>query len=398
MDIQMRVAGLFAGIGGFELGLGRAGHHAVLLCDVLPTARAVLRHRFPDVEYRDDVTSLRSLPSEVDAICAGFPCQDLSQAGKTAGLEGERSGLIGEVFRLLSRRKVATVVVENVPFMLQLNGGNAIRAITEEFERRGYRWAYRVVDTFGFGLPQRRERVYLVASRELDPRTVLLADDSPLERPKTALAEKAHGFYWTEGLGGLGWAADAVPTLKNGSTIGIPSPPAILLPDGRLIKPGIEDAERLQGFDAGWTRPAESVARPSSRWGLVGSAVSVPVAAWVGRRLSNPGIYDPSRDRPFPETGKAPRAAHFDGQHRHAVHIGVDPLGVRPAPLAAFLQDESGQSLLSLKATLGFLGRTRRAKLRFEPGFIAAVERHAARMQADFDATKVGRQLDLLAA
>ena len=378
----MRVAGLFAGIGGFELGMARAGHVASLLCDVLPTAEAVLRAHFPDVDYRSDITRLRSLPAEVDLICAGFPCQDLSQAGKTAGLDGDRSGLIGEVFRLLSRRKVGTVVVENVPFMLQLNGGNAIRAITDEFERRGYRWAYRVVDTFGFGLPQRRERVFLVASRELDPAAVLLADEEPIERPRTALGERAHGFYWTEGLGGLGWAVDSVPTLKNGSTIGIPSPPAVLMPDGSLIKPGIRDAERLQGFDADWTAPAERVARASARWSLVGSAVSVPVAAWIGRRLVMPGAYDAHRDAAFSLAGKAPRAARFDGKMRHAVRIGTDPIGVAPASLTSFLQDRVGQMPLSLKATLGFLSRTRRAKLRFQPGFIQAVERHAQVMQA----------------
>ncbi len=127
----MRTAGLFAGIGGFELGLARAGHEAELLCDILPAAKAVLVARFPGVEYRDDITRLRSLPASIDLVCAGFPCQDLSQAGRTAGLDGERSGLIGEVFRLLSRRRVPTVLIENVPFMLQLNGGNAMRAIVD---------------------------------------------------------------------------------------------------------------------------------------------------------------------------------------------------------------------------------------------------------------------------
>lgn len=393
----MRVAGLFAGIGGFELGMSRSGHHAELLCDVLPTAQAVLQARFSDVAYEHDITKLRSLPSSVDAICAGFPCQDLSQAGKTAGLEGERSGLIGEVFRLLSRRRVGTVIVENVPFMLQLNSGNAMRAIVDEFERRGYRWAYRVVDTFGFGLPQRRERVFLVASRDVDPSAVLLCDSAPVVRPDSALGERAHGFYWTEGLGGLGWAVDAVPTLKNGSTIGIPSPPAVLLPDGRVIKPGLRDVERLQGFDADWTAPAERVARASARWGLVGSAVSVPVATWVGRRLIEPGEYDLKRDLPFPSDGKAPRAARFDGRSRFAVAIGPDPVGLQPPPLTDFLTDTQGQTLLSLKATLGFLSRTRRAKLRFEPGFIAAIENHAQRM-SETTLERPQCNLDLLAA
>lgn len=397
----MRFAGLFAGIGGFELGLARTGHETSLLCDVLPASRAVLARRFPDIEYRDDITKLRSLPASVDAICAGFPCQDLSQAGRTAGLDGDRSGLIGEVFRLLSRRRVPTVIVENVPFMLQLQGGNAMRAIVDELERRRYRWAYRVIDTFGFGLPQRRERVYLVASRVLDPADVLLADEQPLARPRTSLGKLAHGFYWTEGLGGLGWAVDAVPTLKNGSTIGIPSPPAVLMPDGRVIKPGIKDAERLQGFDGDWTQPAELVGRASTRWALVGSAVSVPVAEWVGRRLANPGRFDRRREREFPRSGRMPRAARFDGRSRFTVEIGPDPLGIRPGSLAEFLTDVPGQMPLSLKATLGFLERTTRAKLRFEPGFIDAVQQHARSMGAVRQPSRPDsrqRELDLLAA
>lgn len=396
--IHMRVAGLFAGIGGFELGLRRAGHETDLLCDVLPASRAVLAARFPDVDYRDDITRLRSLPASVDLVCAGFPCQDLSQAGRTAGLDGNRSGLIGEVFRLLSRRRVPTLVIENVPFMLQLNGGNAMRAIVDELERRGYRWAYRVVDSYSFGLPQRRERVFIVASRMLDPASVLLADDRPLPRPRTDLGRLAHGFYWTEGLGGLGWAVDAVPTLKNGSTIGIPSPPAVLMPNGYVIRPSIRDAERLQGFDADWTAPAEAVGKSSIRWSLVGSAVSVPVAEWVGQRLAEPRRYDRARDLPYPESGKLPRAAHYDGQSRFAVHIGTDPIGVRPPALEEFLTDHAGQTLLSSKATRGFLLRTRRAKLRFAPGFIEALESHLLRMGGEVPPRIPSAQLDLLAA
>jgi DNA (cytosine-5)-methyltransferase 1 len=395
----MKIAGLFAGIGGMELGMQRAGHHAVLLCDVLPAAQAVLAVRFPGVDYRDDITRLRSLPADVDLVCAGFPCQDLSQAGLTAGLEGEKSGLIGEVFRLLSRRRVPTVVIENVPFMLQLNGGNAMRAIIDEFERRGYRWAYRVVDSYAFGLAQRRERVFLVASRVLDPAEVLLADDTLIERQASAVGHRPHGFYWTEGLGGLGWAVDAVPTLKNGSTIGIASPPAVLMPDGRIIKLSIRDGERLQGFETDWTVAAETVARPSARWGLIGSAVSVPVAQWVGGRLREPGRYDTARDLAFPTASRPPRAARFDGCERHAVNISTDPLGIAPAPLLRFMSEPASQELLSLKATAGFLSRTRRAKLRFAPGFIAAVERHLVMMGGTVPGfTPSGPQLELLAA
>jgi DNA (cytosine-5)-methyltransferase 1 len=375
----MKVAGLFAGIGGLELGLQDAGHHSELLCEILPTAKAVLRHRFPGVKIVSDIVNLKSLPRSIDIVTAGFPCQDLSQAGQTAGLAGHRSGLIGEVFGLLEKRKKARrsvpwVIIENVPFMLQLGGGHAMRAIIDEFERLKYRWAYRVVDSNSFALAQRRERVYLVASTAGDPAEVLLADDEPLQRPSTDLRRFAHGFYWTEGLGGLGWAVDAIPTLKNGSTIGIASPPAILLQDGRLVKPGIRAAEKLQGFDPDWTAAAETVAKPASRWALVGNAVSVPVPKWIGRRIETPGTYETERDRAFPNIGKAPRAARFDGKKRFAVDIGTDPLGLRSAPLSDVVGDDF--SMLSWRATAGFKSRIDRAKLRFADGFKDAVSRH----------------------
>lgn len=374
----MRFAGLFAGIGGFELGFAKTGHRTDLLCDVNLGAEAVLKHHFADVPYHFDITTLKSLPSEIDAICAGFPCQDLSQAGRGAGLHGQKSGLIAEVFRLLSKQRIPTVVIENVPFMLQLNGGAAMKAITDEFERMGYRWAYRVVDTFAFGLPQRRERVFLVASRHIDPAAILFVDETVLERPKTDVKRVAHGFYWTEGLKGLGWAVDSIPTLKNGSTIGIPSPPAVLLPNGKIVKPSIRDAERLQGFEPGWTEPAENVVRQSFRWSLIGSAVSVPVAEWLGRRLTNPGTYNGHLDSEFTTVSRLPRSARFDGKRRYLVSIGVDPIGLQPPSLSDFLLDEGDP--LSLRATLGFLTRTRRAKLKFDEAFIAAVEQHVQRL------------------
>jgi len=370
----MKVVGLFAGIGGFEVGLGQAGHEAVLLSEILPAARAVLSERLPRAELHGDVQELRALPGEADVIVAGFPCQDLSQAGLTKGLDGDRSGLVGEVFRLASTGSPRWIVLENVPFMLQLRKGDAIRRIVDAFEDIGYRWAWRVVDTFGFGLPQRRERVILVASKTEDPAAALLADDAILPRPPTAIGRVAHGFYWTEGRGGLGWAPDAVPTLKNGSSVGIPSPPAVLMPDGRIIKPEIRDAERLQGFPVDWTSPAANVGRSSARWGLVGSAVSVPVARWIGGRLAWPGVYDRARDRSFADRNTLPRAARFDGRRRHAVEIGSDPIALRAPHLHSFLEHEG--VLLSERATAGFLGRTAGAKLRFAPGFITAVHAH----------------------
>lgn len=372
----MKVAGLFAGIGGLETGMEDAGHETILLCEIWEPARAVLKKRIRDVPCEKDICQLKSLPANAELLAAGFPCQDLSQAGLAAGIDGSRSGLVGEVFRLLDQQHIPWVILENVSFMLQLQGGRAMARLVDAFEARGYRWAYRVVNSLSF-VPQRRERVLFVATKtDVDPATVLFVDEAEPQLPDTNLSDRAHGFYWTEGLRGLGWAVDAVPTLKGGSTIGIPSPPAIMLPSGDVITPDIRDAERLQGFHTDWTEPAETVAKSSIRWNLIGNAITVPVAAWLGGRLSNPAPYDTGRDTDLRRSARWPRAARFDGKRRSAVGISSYPHWMPRRPLAEFLLFPGKP--LSARATNGFLSRAARAKLRFPEGFLERLSEHSS--------------------
>lgn len=377
-DRRLRSVGLFAGIGGVELGLSHADHPVQLLCEVDEGARAVLRARFPDVDLTGDVTKLTSLPSGTQLLAGGFPCQDLSQAGKTAGIGGARSGLVGEILRLVERQRVPFVLLENVPFMLQLERGRAMQLLVRSFEELGYRWAYRTVNSQYFGVPQRRRRVFFLATTEDDPTQILFADDSEQVPSAASHPDVACGFYWTEGIRGLGWAVDAVPTLKGGSGLGIPSPPAILMPDGRLVTPDIRDAERMQGFEAGWTAPAEEVGRASHRWKLVGNAVTVPVARWLGRRLALPGFYDGSWDGRV-ELGKSwPSAAYGEEGKWKKASCSEAPIESESPRLTEFLEHPTRP--LSLRATEGFLRRTAKSSLRFPSGFLDAVRAHRDRM------------------
>jgi len=376
----LSVAGLFAGIAGIEHGLHLAGHRTELLCEIDPAARRVLGARLPGVQVQADIRSLRSLPV-VDLVTAGFPCQDLSQAGMTAGIRGSKSGLVDEVFRLLRKRPGPRwLLLENVPFMLQLERGRAMRHLVDTLEELGFTWAYRVVDAISFGLPQRRRRVLLLASRTEDPRPVLLSQDAgePLDRmtPRTAC-----GFYWTEGTRGLGWAVDAIPTLKGGSTIGIPSPPAIWMPDGDIVTPDIRDAERLQGFETGWTEPAvEHGTRQGARWKLVGNAVSVPVARWMGRRLVDPLPYE--GEETDLAGGPWPTAAWgTKGSPTRRVHVSIWPERHRRQHLREFLRFPTKQ--LSARAAEGFLKRAEAGSLRFPQGFLEDVAEHAERLRAE---------------
>ena len=124
-----------------------------------------------------DIATLNKLP-QADVVAAGFPCTDLSQAGRIAGIQGEASGLVRHLFGLLQDAHPRWVVVENVRNMLVLDRGPAMGYLVTNLEELGFRWAYRLVDSRFTGVPQRRQRVLMVASREDDPRSVLFADDA----------------------------------------------------------------------------------------------------------------------------------------------------------------------------------------------------------------------------
>lgn len=223
--------------------------------------------------------------------------------------------------------------------------------------------------------------MYLFASRVFEPFELLMHGN--VEPPEDAdWRGNACGFYWTEGVRGLGWAIDAVPTLKGGSTVGIASPPAIWMPDGRIVTPDIRDAERMQGFDEDWTEPALRVTRPGFRWKLVGNAVSVPAAKWIGTRLKQGPAAVDLHVRTFDPTRKWPVAA-FGGprQRALAVDISMWPVATPHLPLAQFLRHEP--KLLSHKATVGFVGRLRSGSLHFPQEFLAALDRHAERMRTE---------------
>jgi len=374
---KLGVVGLFAGVGGLERGFELAGHSSVMLCEFDPAARHVLRRHFPEAQVTDDVRALTELP-DCDVLTAGFPCQDLSQVGRRKGITGPNSGLVASVLNLLKAKARAPkwVVLENVPFMLSLDAGSAIRMLADELEAMGFSWAYRTIDARAFGLPQRRRRVVIVASRTEDPRPALLGPDvglpTPLER-----GDYACGFYWTEGNTGLGWAIDSLPPLKGGSAFHIPSPPAIWFPSRRLIAtPAIEDAERLQGFDAEWTDLSdfdESGAR--RRWRMVGNAVSVPMAQWVaGRLTSTTSTFEDDGDK-LPSTGSYPSAAWGHNGTRRRSAASEWPVRQEQQHLAAFLKYWTKP--LSKKATDGFRSRLISSSLRYETQFLDDLTHHA---------------------
>lgn len=166
----MRTAvSLFAGVGGFDIALESAGVKVVASVEIDSKAKDILRRHFPSSTIFDDVTTVKGsdliaagFEPKGGIITGGFPCQDLSVAGKRAGLAGERSGLFWEICRILDETRSETVVLENVPGLLSSNEGRDMAVVVEALVQRGYSVGWRVLDAQHFGVPQRRRRVFIV--------------------------------------------------------------------------------------------------------------------------------------------------------------------------------------------------------------------------------------------
>src|SRR5690606_30688673 len=159
----LTVGSLFAGIGGIDLGLERAGMQVRWQVEIEDFPTRVLRKHWPNVDLHEDVRNVGSANlAPVDLICGGFPCQDLSVAGRRAGLAGERSGLFYEFMRVVAELAPRWVLIENVPGLLSSNGGRDMGTVLWTLGELGYGWAYRVLDAQYFGVAQRRRRVFIV--------------------------------------------------------------------------------------------------------------------------------------------------------------------------------------------------------------------------------------------
>lgn len=187
----MDVLDLFSGIGGFSLGLERAGMKTVALCEIDPYCRAVLRKHWPKVPIYEDVrelaaSRLRADGIEPDVICGGFPCQDASIAntsGDRRGIEGARTGLWSEIKRLAADFRDCIILLENVPGLLSAGFGQVLG----DLAALGLDAEWRCIPARKAGLPHLRDRLWIVAyplgsrlSRSLEGQSLLESAEASL--------------------------------------------------------------------------------------------------------------------------------------------------------------------------------------------------------------------------
>ncbi len=179
----MRHASFFSGVGGLDLGFERAGIETVSVSEIDPYANAVLAERFPDAPNLGSITEVdaNDIP-EADIWSGGFPCQDLSVAGKRAGFAGKRSSLAFTFLDLVEQRRPRWLVLENVPGLFSSNNGADFGRLLYEMEQLRYGVSWRTLDARYFGVAQRRRRVFLVASLESDRAGEVLLECEGCER------------------------------------------------------------------------------------------------------------------------------------------------------------------------------------------------------------------------
>ena len=161
----MKVLDLFSGIGGFSLGLERAGMETVAFCEFDEHAQKVLRKHWPDVPIHSDIRELnaKQYRGTVDVVCGGFPCQDLSTAGKQVGFSGKRSSLYGEMLRVISECMPRYAIFENVTGLLTGDSGRWFGQFLYDLAQIGFDAEWHCVSASDIGAQHHRDRVWVIA-------------------------------------------------------------------------------------------------------------------------------------------------------------------------------------------------------------------------------------------
>ena len=300
----MNVGSLFAGIGGFDLGFERAGMRVSWQVEQDPYCRAVLARHFPDAARFGDVREVGAANLDpVDLVCGGFPCQDLSTAGRGAGIDGARSGLWSEFARIVRELRPRYVVVENVPALLTGKGKRWDRApvgrVLGDLAEARYDAEWACLSAREFGAPHLRKRVWIVAYPARDAEAGAAAQPGPERQRAGAGGERSRAAHLADPdperqprrAGELGAPGRGEP--EDGGSAG----GDLSYPEGAGRKArrahGLGEGEPPEGSPRqGWWsaepavgRVADGVPHRVDRLAPLGNALVPQIAEWIGRRI-----------------------------------------------------------------------------------------------------------------
>jgi DNA (cytosine-5)-methyltransferase 1 len=345
----MKYLSCFSGVGGLE---GSDPPYAV--CEIDKNCQSVLKKKYSETRIIDDVKLVQGF--SVDTIVGGWPCQDLSVAGKQRGLAGENSGLFYAFADAAIKTNSKVLIAENVTNLLRLDSGKVFIEVLRELSEKGFKYiSWRVLNARQFGLPHSRNRVFLIASYEKDDCYSIFRKPPVLNLKEPKF--QADGFYWTAGTQSINYSKGYVPTIKVGSGLAIASPPAVLY-HNIVRQLTTSEALRLQGFKIS----DFSGLKDNIVFKMAGNAVAVPVGRFVvdgvaKKQRPKKVEFDLIQESLFDnETMQLiPSAGFYDGRI-HAVKLNHVP--ILASNLASYL-DEDETNQLSQRAATGLLKRLR---------------------------------------
>ena len=290
---KLKILDLFSGIGGFSLGLERTGNfETAAFCEIDKAAQKVLKKHWPTVPIFEDVSTLtaKDLNGTIDVICGGFPCQDISLAGKGAGLEGARSGLWFEFHRLIQEIKPKFVIIENVSALRSRGLDQVLRGLSEI----GYDAEWHCIPASAVGAKHKRDRIWVIAypsEQRCDKRGCDWKERHLL-----------HNQYWNASKGEPEWDRRECGTCKTRETDA-----RRLLADTNIIRAQVSlegehpSQQVLRGSSEAWRasvgefwstepgvgRVADGVPKRVDRLKQLGNAVVPQIPELIGRSLIN---------------------------------------------------------------------------------------------------------------
>ena len=341
----MKILSLFSGIGGFDLAFRNKGHTIIGACEIDKYARSVYSRHFPGVKIYQDATKINPEDLEdFDCLCAGFPCQAFSIAGKRLGFEESRGTLFFEIIRITKQKRPKFLLLENVKGLLSHDRGRTFAVILAALDELGYDAEWQVLNSKYF-VPQNRERIYIIGYLRGEPRPKVFpirenikgnnssrhktqkdgsrirdqitgsVQTSPTNGAATMIVEPklqqlTHPKYSSDrvyDITGLARTLKANPSVSTG-LYAIPVLLGFPTSNGRLMKTHEEDTftltasagqglfdgkkvrrltplecERLQGFPDNYTKGLSD----NQRYKCLGNAVTVPVIEYIVERLDS---------------------------------------------------------------------------------------------------------------
>ncbi len=299
---EFTFASFFSGIGGFDLGFEQHGFRPTFQCEIDKFCRTLLDKHWPTIPKATNIKEVTSDRIPVsDVWVGGFPCQDLSLAsmGQRKGLKGARSGLFYDFARLIGEALPRVVVIENVPGLLSSHGGRDFAIVLQTLAKLGYAVGWRSLNSRYFGVPQSRERVYIVGCYRdgSGPGRILFEPQrsqgyhsqnrsngkdfiSPF---KKVIGDPSGKGPVVQSIAYCLYACSARHTGTDWSRTYVSYPKL-----GKVRRLTPRECEGIMGFPIGWTIPNDrqfnSADLDSLRYHALGNAVTPPVAAWLAGR------------------------------------------------------------------------------------------------------------------